>query len=180
MTTKFAIRVAGAVLVPLMMLGTSAAFADPDHDEAPNIGQAGDVTHIDQVIKVDMGEMFFDPSAYSFERGETVKFELVNSGRTVHEFAIGTDDMQKVHAQEMKMLLQSGMMTTRVLRHDRMLEAGMMHTDANARLLEPDATDELVWTFSGEQDELIIACNVPGHREAGMEASVTIGADHTS
>ena len=67
-----------------------------------------------------------------------------------------------------------------MLRHDRMLEAGRMHLDANSRLLEPRESTELVWTFSGEQDELIIACNVPGHRRAGMEALVTIGADHAS
>jgi uncharacterized cupredoxin-like copper-binding protein len=60
-----------------------------------------------------------------------------------------------------------------------MLEAGMMHVDANARLLEPDETSELVWTFSGEQDELIIACNIPGHRAAGMKAVVTIGEEHS-
>ena len=100
MTTKFAIRVAGAALVPLMMLGASAAFANPDHDEAPNIGQAGDVSHIDRVIQVDMGEMYFTPSAYAVEKGETVKFEMVNTGRVVHEFAIGTEDMQKAHQHE--------------------------------------------------------------------------------
>jgi uncharacterized cupredoxin-like copper-binding protein len=179
MKPKFAIRAAGAVLVPLMMLGTSAALADPDHEDLPNFGQVGDVTHIDQVIEVDMGEMYFDPDGYTFERGETVKFVLVNNGRAVHEFSIGTDETQNAHEQEMKAMLRSGMMTTRVLRHDRMLEAGMMHVDANARLLEPDETSELVWTFSGEQDELIIACNIPGHRAAGMKAVVTIGEEHS-
>lgn len=179
MKVKFAIRAAGAVLVPLMMLGTSAALADPDHENFPDIGQVGDVSHIDQVIEVDMGEMYFDPDDYTFERGETVKFVLVNSGRVVHEFAIGTEEMQNAHEQEMKAMMREGMMTARVLRHDRMLEAGMMHVDANARLLEPDETAELVWTFSGEEDELIIACNVPGHRAAGMEAVVTIGEDHS-
>jgi hypothetical protein len=47
------------ILVPLMMLGTTAAMADPDHDELPGLGQVGDVSHIDQVIEVDMGEMYF-------------------------------------------------------------------------------------------------------------------------
>lgn len=169
-----------AILVPLMMLGTTAAMADPDHDELPGLGQVGDVSHIDQVIEVDMGEMYFSPDNFAFERGETVKFILVNSGRMVHEFAIGTEETQNVHEQEMNVMLREGMMTTRVLRHDRMLASGMMHVDANARLLAPDETAELIWTFSGEQDELIIACNVPGHRAAGMEGVVTIGADHPS
>jgi len=180
METKFANRVAGAVCLPLVMLGASAALADPEHGDFPNIGQAGNVSHIDQVIEVDMGEMYFDPNNYTFDRGETVKFVLVNSGRVVHEFAIGTEEMHDAHAQEMRVMLREGMMTTRVLRHDRMRQAGMMHVDANSRLLEPGETSELVWTFSGEPDELVLACNVPGHRAGGMDAMIKIGADHST
>jgi len=179
MTTKLAIRTAGAVLVPFMLLGAPAALADVGHDEMPNIGQAGDVSHIDRVIEVDMGEMYFTPDNYTFEAGETVQFNLVNSGRAVHEFALGTDAMQDAHEREMRTMMRSGMITTRELRHDRMLEAGMMHVDANSRLLEPGGTAELIWTFSGDQEEpILIACNVPGHRAAGMVASVTITGDH--
>lgn len=180
MKTTFAGRVAATLAVPFLMIGASAALADPDHANAPNIGQAGDVTHIDQVIEIDMGEMYFDPANYTFEKGETVKFLLVNSGRAVHEFAIGTEDMQKAHEQEMRVMLREGMMTPRVLRHDRMREAGMMHVDANARLLAPKETAELIWTFSGEQDELVLACNIPGHRAGGMEGSAKIVGNHSS
>lgn len=172
-------RLASVALVPLLAFG-APALASPGHGDTPNIGQTGDISHVDRVIEVDMGEMYFTPDAYEFERGETVRFVLVNSGRAVHEFAIGTDPMHDAHAQEMRTMMQNGMMTLRELRHDLMLEAGMMHVDANARLLEPGETSELVWTFSGEQDELIIACNVPGHREAGMVAPVVIGGDHSS
>ena len=87
MKTTFPTRAAGAVLIPLMMFGASAALADPEHSDLPEFGQAGDVSHIDQVIEVDMGEMYFTPDNYSFERGETVKFVLKNTGRAVHEFA---------------------------------------------------------------------------------------------
>ena len=180
MNTSNITRLAAIALVPVLAFGSTAAMASPGHEEAPNIGQAGDITHVDRVIEVDMGEMYFTPDAYEFERGETVRFELVNSGRAVHEFNIGTDAMQDAHLQEMRTMMKNGMITARELRHDRMLEAGMMHVDANARLLEPGQTDSVVWTFSGEQDELFIACNVPGHREAGMEALVKIGGDHSS
>lgn len=168
-------RLAAAVAIPFLAFGATAALASPGHDDSPNIGQSGDISQIDRVIEVDMGEMYFTPDAYEVERGETVRFILVNSGRAIHEFAIGTDAMQDAHAKEMRTLMQRGMITQRELRHDKMLEAGMMHTDANSRLLAPGESTELVWTFSGEQDELIIACNVPGHREAGMEAPVKIG-----
>jgi uncharacterized cupredoxin-like copper-binding protein len=180
MNTTYVRHAISAALVPFVMLGATAALADVGHGDSVNIGQAGDVSHIDRVIEVDLGEMYFDPSSYNFERGETVRFVLNNSGRVVHEFAIGTDAMQDVHAGEMRSLMSEGMMTTRVLRHDRMIEAGRMHLDANSRLLEPRESTELVWTFSGDQDELIIACNVPGHRAAGMEAAVAIGSEHSS
>ena len=170
----------GAALVPFVMLGATAALADVGHDNAVDIGQAGDISHIDRVIEVDLGEMYFDPSSFDVERGETIRFVLNNSGRVVHEFAIGTEAMQNSHAGEMRALMAEGMMTTRELRHDRMIEAGRMHLDANSRLLEPRQSTELVWTFSGDQDALIIACNVPGHRAAGMEAAVVIGAEHIS
>ena len=179
MNTSYTTRLAAIALVPVLAFGATAALASPGHED-PNIGQAGDITHVDRVIEVDMGEMYFTPDAYEFERGETVRFELVNSGRVIHEFNIGTDAMQDAHLQEMTTMMKNGMITARELRHDRMLEAGMMHVDANARLLEPGATDSIVWTFSGDQDELIIACNVPGHREAGMEAMVKIGGDHAA
>lgn len=161
-------------LAAAFVAAAATAQASPGHEDTPNIGQTGSVAKIDRVIEVDMGEMYFTPDAYEFERGETVKFVLVNSGRAIHEFAIGTDDMQDAHAAEMRAMMKAGMITTRKLRHDRMREAGMMHVDANARLLEPGGTDELIWTFSGDQEELSIACNVPGHREAGMEAPVKI------
>ncbi len=121
---------------------------------------------------------FKQKTAYEF-RLSLVGSDMCIRGR-FHEFANGTEEAQNVHEQEMNVMLREGMMTTRVLRHDRMLASGMMHVDENARLLAPDETAELIWIFSGEQDELIIACNVPGHRAAGMEGVVTIGADHPS
>lgn len=43
------------------------------------------------------------------------------------------------------------------------------HNDPNSVLLEPGKTGEVVWTFPHKADvTLQFACNVPGHREAGM------------
>ena len=154
-------------------LGT-VALADIGHDADVNIGQSGDISTIDRVIEVDMGEMFFNPKSLDIKQGETIKFVMNNSGRAVHEFNIGTDSMQDAHAREMTTMIRSGMMTTRELFHDKMLEAGMMHADANARLLAPGESAELVWTFSGDAEDILIACNVPGHRQAGMEAKINM------
>ncbi|WP_254696927.1 plastocyanin/azurin family copper-binding protein [Octadecabacter sp. SW4] len=152
----------------------TVSLADVGHDADANIGQSGDVSTIDRVIEVDMGEMYFTPGSYDIKQGETIKFVMVNTGRAVHEFNIGTDAMQDAHLREMTTMLRGGMMSTRELYHDKMLEAGMMHADANARLLAPGESAELVWTFSGDAEDILIACNVPGHREAGMEAAINM------
>lgn len=164
--------------VGLLALGT-AAIADAGHEITPNIGQTGDVSHIDRVIEVKMGEMYFKPNKFDITKGETIKFVITNAGRAVHEFALGTEDMQKNHEAEMREMQKMGMITVNKLRHDKMRAAGMMHTDANARLLDPKATAELVWTFSGDASDIIIACNVPGHRQAGMHASLNITGVHS-
>ena len=75
----------------------------------------------------------------------------------------------------MMTMMREGMMTARSINHDRMMEAGMMHDDANSALLEPDETADIIWTFP-EGGEIGFACNVPGHREAGMVGDFSIGS----
>lgn len=146
---------------------TSIAHASPGHGDNTDIGQEGHVSNIDRVIEVSMDEMKFDPADIDVEKGETIKFVVRNDGRMIHEFNIGTDKMWRGHEAEMRKMMQSGMMTGRVLKHDKMRAAGMMHDDANSVLLEPGETAEIVWTFSGSA-EIGFACNVPGRRQAGM------------
>lgn len=146
---------------------TSIAHADAGHGDKVDIGKSGDASSIDRVVEVSMDEMKFDPADIDVEKGETVKFVVSNDGRMIHEFNIGTDKMWRGHEAEMRKMMQSGMMTGRTLKHDKMREAGMMHDDANSVLLEPGETAEIVWTFSGGADTGF-ACNLPGHRQAGM------------
>ncbi|MBD3624963.1 MAG: cupredoxin domain-containing protein [Rhodobacteraceae bacterium] len=162
-----------------LAVSSSFALASPGHGEKPDIGQAGDVSKIDQVIEVGMTEMAFDPEEIEIETGTTVKFIVTNAGRAVHEFNLGTESMWDDHRGEMREMMKKGLMTMRELRHDKMMEAGMMHDDANSVLLEPGETAEIIWTFSGEE-EVGFACNVPGHREAGMVGSFKIGGEEVS
>jgi len=120
-----------------------------------------------------MDEMRFVPSTIDVEKDETVRFVVSNDGQMIHEFNIGTDEMWRGHEAEMRKMMQRGMMTGRALNHDKMREAGKMHDDANSVLLEPGETAEIVWTFSGSAD-VGFACNVPGHRQAGMAGEFDI------
>jgi uncharacterized cupredoxin-like copper-binding protein len=47
----------------------------------------------------------------------------------------------------------------------------MTHDDPNSVLLEPSTQGEIIWKFK-DKVALEIACNVPGHYDAGMVAMV--------
>ncbi len=160
----------GAALV--VAFTASIALASPGHDSS--IGKPGAAAQVDRTITVEMDEMKFSPETIAVQPGETIRFEVVNVGRVVHEFNIGTSKTWSGHSGEMMTMMQEGMMTAQNLRHDRMMEAGMMHDDANSALLEPGDTGEVIWTFP-EGGEIGFACNVPGHREAGMQGGFRMG-----
>ena len=143
------------------------------HDDAAAIGHAGDPAQVDRTIEVEMGEMFFAPESIEVQKGETIRFLVANTGRMVHEFSLGTEAMHDAHLEEMKAMMRDGMMTASRIRHDRMMAAGMMHDDPNSVLLEPGETAEIVWTFDAA-GELMIACNVPGHRPGGMVGTIGV------
>ena len=63
-------------------------------------------------------------------------------------------------------MMQSGMMSPTGMKHGS--GAAMGHDDPNSVLLNPGETKELVWRFSGRDQQLEFACNVPGHYQAGM------------
>lgn len=136
------------------------------HGNAPDIGQPG-TDHIDRTIKVEMGEMYFSPGQIEVRAGETVRFEIANTGNLVHEFSIGTTGMHMGHTEEMMAMMDQGLLDGDRINHHMMSTGEMQHDDPNSILLEPGETAELVWTFDGDA-EIEVSCNVPGHREGGM------------
>ncbi|MGI3212762.1 cupredoxin domain-containing protein [Roseovarius tibetensis] len=155
-------------------LTASIAVASPGHDSS--IGEPGETAQVDRTITIEMDEMKYSPKTIEVAPGETIRFEVINVGRAVHEFNIGTSETWDGHLGEMQRMMREGMMTASSLNHDKMMEAGMMHDDANSVLLEPGDTGEVIWTFP-EGGEIGFACNVPGHREAGMVGDFGMGHD---
>lgn len=153
-------------------LTASITVASPGHDS--NIGEPGETAQVDRTITLEMDEMKYSPETIDVEAGETIRFEITNVGGAVHEFNIGTDQTWDAHVGEMQAMMREGMMTASSLDHDKMMEAGMMHDDANSVLLEPGDTGEVIWTFP-EGGDIGFACNVPGHREAGMVGDFGMG-----
>jgi len=160
-----------------LALTTTAAVAGAGHNaghgggHAAMMGTPGDPAKADREIKVSMTEMKFEPSNIEVMEGETITFVVRNDGEFVHEFNLGTESMWQGHMDEMTTMMETGMMTADTVNHHKMMKAGMMHDDANSVLLEPGQTAKVTWTF-GKETEIGFACNVPGHREAGMVGEI--------
>lgn len=177
MTRVFA-RAATAAALALV---STHAFAAGGHgmDQA---GQPGDPAAATRTVEVVMHDNYYEPEAIAVAPGETVIFSITNAGSLVHEFNIGTAEMHAAHMPEMQMMVDHGVLMPDHIDHnmaDKMSDSmghDMHHNVPNSALLEPGQSAELVWTFP-EGGEVVIdfACTVPGHYDAGMMGSFSMG-----
>ena len=101
-------------------------------------------------------DMRFTPANWQATSGETVRIQVVNTGKVRHEFIIGTEAELKAHAADMKKS-----------------KAAHHHHGSNAVSVAPGGTGELVWTFA-DAGVLHIACFEPGHYDAGMRGTISV------
>lgn len=119
-------------------------------------GREGDPRKVKRVISIELSDtMRFFPSELRVKRGETVRFELRNSGELPHGLVLGTMDELKKRA---KLARKSG---------------GVVRTDAQSVQVAPGATARLVWQFT-RPGEFHYACLVPGHFDAGMIGTIVV------
>ena len=170
---KIRTTLVSALSAGFLAVSASAALADAGHGNAPTFGRPGEDHHVTRTIEVLMGEMYFTPAQINVEPGETIRFVVINEGDAVHEFNIGTTDNWDSHAAEMDRMVMEGMIDFDRIDHGLMRQMGMMHSDPNAVLLEPGDRAEIIWQFPEEVTTIGFACNVPGHREAGMIGQVS-------
>jgi uncharacterized cupredoxin-like copper-binding protein len=110
-----------------------------------------------RTVTVTMGDdMRFTPANWQATSGETVRIQLVNTGKVRHEFIIGTEAELQAHAEEMKKP-----------------NAGHHHHASNALSLGAGESGELIWTFT-DAGVLHIACFEPGHYDAGMRGAISV------
>lgn len=118
---------------------------------ASGVGSPARAKDAGKVISVTM----LDTMRYEFDRpltikgGDIVRFTVVNKGKLRHEFSIGDVAEQQQHAAMMREM------------------PDMMHKDGNTLSLESGESGEITWRFEGDE-EVVFACNIPGHFEAGM------------
>jgi Cu+-exporting ATPase len=113
----------------------------------------------DRTIAIDANDQLrFVPDAISVRVGETVAFNVTNTGTAPHEFVLGDAAAQQQHEAEMA-------------RGDQMTDP---ETGA-AVAVPPGKTATLVYRFT-KPGTLLFGCHVPGHYNAGMQGTVTVTA----
>ena len=150
------------------------SFAGPGDD----IGKIGNAKDVQKVIRVEMYDNYFKPDTYKIKAGQTVKFVVKNKGQFVHEFNIGTETQHIKHQPEMAEMTMMGILYPEYIDKEKMKEMAkvnpsMKHSHGNSVLLEPGEKGELIWKFSDNQ-EILVAFNVPGHYEDGMVNEIII------
>jgi uncharacterized cupredoxin-like copper-binding protein len=161
---KQTLYIASASLAVLGALGMGVAWAGPGHGGGHGHdfvgGHPGKPSDVDRTVRISAADVHFDRKRLDVAAGETVRFLVTNTGKTMHDFTLGTPEVQKAHRREMAELMNQGGM-----RH---------HDDPNAVMLKPGETKEVIWTFA-KTEAFLFGCNVPGHFEAGMKGDIAIG-----
>ena len=156
------------------MFLNSLAFADKNM----KIGSKGNVADVTRIIKVVMYDNYYEPSSFQIKEGETIKFEVENAGMLVHEFNIANKMMHMKHQPEMIKMAENGILLAFSIDKEKMkkmakMDKSMGHSHSNSVLLEPKQKGDIIWKFD-DAVNIEVACNVPGHYQAGMIAKVNI------
>ena len=161
------------IIFTLLFLN-SLAFADKNM----KIGSKGNVADVTRIIKVVMYDNYYEPSSFQIKEGETIKFEVENAGMLVHEFNIANKMMHMKHQPEMIKMVENGILLAFSIDKEKMkkmakMDKSMGHSHSNSVLLEPKQKGDIIWKFDNAVN-IEVACNVPGHYQAGMIAKVNI------
>ncbi len=162
------------ILIFTVTFFNSISYADKNM----KIGSKGVLDEVTRVIKVKMYDNYYQPNSFSIEAGETIKFEVENLGILVHEFNIANKLMHIKHQPEMSKMAENGILLPFSIDKEKMkkmakMDKSMGHSHSNSVLLEPKQKGEIIWKFINAVN-IEIACNVPGHYQAGMIAKVDI------
>ena len=150
---SIAVVAACSALAWTQLVGQAAEAHGHTHGEVTSPTQDAPTRTVTVTLSDDMR---FTPANWQATSGETVRIQLVNTGKVRHEFIIGTEAELQAHAEEMKKP-----------------NSGHNHHASNAVSVAAGATGELVWTFV-DAGVLHIACFEPGHYEAGMRGTISV------
>jgi len=158
----------------ILMCLNSLAYADKNM----KIGSLGKESEVSRVIKVIMYDNYYEPDSFQIKAGETIRFEVENAGELVHEFNIANKMMHIKHQPEMEKMVENEILFADSIDKVKMkkmakMDKSMGHSHSNSILLEPKQKGDIIWKFDNAVN-IEVACNIPGHYQAGMIAKVNI------
>ena len=106
------------------------------------------------VIKM-TDKMRFSPEKLDVRLGETIRFEVKNDGKVMHEMVIGTKPILDKHAELM------------------LKNPNMEHDEPYMAHVSPGKTGEIIWKFNRKGD-FDFACLMAGHYQAGMIGKIEV------
>jgi len=147
-------------------------------DKNMKIGSKGKLSDVTRTIEVKMYDNYYEPNTFKIKKGETIKFKVKNLGELVHEFNIANPMMHIKHQPEMELMVENEILLGDRIDKDKMqkmaaMDKSMGHSHSNSVLLAPKEEGTLIWKFENAVN-IEIACNVPGHYQAGMIAAVDL------
>lgn len=137
------------LLIALLFSISLNAWSNPDPQSS--VGELTTDTP-DRIINVTLNDtmkIHFEPEIGVIKDKEVIQFNVINNGKTNHEFSISNENTQKMHRDMMRQM------------------PNMVHTDHDTIPLNPGEKKEIVWKFRGP-GPVVFSCDMPGHSEAGM------------
>ena len=119
-------------------------------------GIGGTKDEVNRTIAISMGDdMKFKPEKINIKAGETIRFEIKNNGKLLHEMVIGTKQMLDKHAEMM-------------VKHPN-----MEHDEPYMAHISPGKKGEIIWKFN-RAGSFDFACLIAGHYQAGMVGKIEV------
>jgi len=143
-----------ATAAALALAAGTAAFA------------AGDLSRTNvQTVTLEMGTnedgMFFSPKKMEFETGQAYKLVMTNVDEIKHEVALG-ELFERIFTRKLEIADKNGDLIAEVKGPVYEVEIG------------PGWTVEWFFVPVQTEENAILACELPGHKEAGMWNTVTL------
>ena len=128
----------------------------PVKKEQTDWGIAGDAKAVQRTLTLRMDDaMRFTPNHIEVREGDTVRLQVTNQGKLLHEIVLGTQATLKEHAALMQKF------------------PGMEHDAPHMAHVRAGEQGEIVWQFN-RPGQFDFACLIDGHYQAGMTGTITV------
>lgn len=119
-------------------------------------GIGANKSEVNRTILITMTDkMRFHPEKIDVKLGETIRFQVKNEGKLMHEMVIGTKSVLDKHAELM------------------LKNPNMEHDETYMAHVAPGKTGEIIWKFN-RKGSFDFACLMAGHYQAGMIGKIEV------